>query len=103
MVGRLCGTSVMIRVSSANGDAETRPAVTNVSAPPSGLLAVERYRSKPKVNLEVGFPGTLQPIERGVDVPVDGVIHYLRLEVVDSHTGNEAILMVGLTHAGSPF
>ena len=41
-LGRLCGRSCMTSRSGASGVFDTRPAVTKVSVPPSGRLAVER-------------------------------------------------------------
>jgi len=59
--GRLLGTSEKISVSGAFGVFETRPAVTKLSCPPSGRLAVDRYPSAVKRNLSVGFHSTFNP------------------------------------------
>src|SRR6185312_16147135 len=64
MDGRLCGRSAKFRMSSATGELLTRPAVTNVSWPPSGRLAVERYRSAPKLRRSVGCQLAFSPYRK---------------------------------------
>src|SRR3569833_3044209 len=52
-LGRLCGRSCITRISGALGEFAHRPAVTTLSAPPSGRLATEWYPSKSSLILSV--------------------------------------------------